>query len=519
MFPPMLNTHNQHRLFAPAHILIAALLLTLFPTTLHAQEAEATYTLRPHCDVVQNEEDWLFGEIPTAGFIADTGDGRCSKFAVENPETLKTNPLSVGDILDMDLIIENPNEDTIERARAWLTYDPNVLEGVTIEMFEVEPYFIATPGESDFDSENGYAMMELSSETLDEPADAFIMFARIQFRVLKATPTGTVIGFHDVQPGGHTTIVARDTSEIGTNILADDPGSLHVVMNTQGNAEESSSSSQASAPVFPPVFPSSSSSSSSSMSLSPAISSFNFNPPPASSLSSSSRAVTGNEQFCNTHADCTGGDMCIAGVCQDDPNKAANGSSCTQNVECASNLCSGGICIPSTAVQSSDNSRTAFALLQVQNLRVTTEGTSIFLAWDELKSSQLKAYNVYYGTTSGRYIQLRTVPSSSRSLTLRTLPVGTTYYLAIRAVSVTDEESAFSTEVAVTVGDPGSSTSPLDLRTLAGIDTNPIAGNLNGNAVPGETGLPTVLMIALLISGIAGTLFASRRQLAIHSES
>lgn len=506
----MSNTHIQHRLYATALVVLTAFVFSLIPPTVEAQSTVPTFTLRPHCEVLQGEDDWLFGEIPATSFIADTGDGRCEKFDVENPETLKTDALSEGDILDMDIIIENPDEEVIQRSRAWLSYDPNVLEGLTIEMYEVEPYWIATPGESDFDEENGYAMMELSSETLDEPADPFIMFARVQFRVKKQTPTGTVISFHDVQPDGHTVLVAR-TEDAEQFILADDPGSLHVVMNGQ-SAQSSNTSSSSSVSQAPASVSGVSSVASSVQSVSSSIVST-----PAVSSSSSSAAI-GGQEFCNTHADCTGGKICIAGMCQVDPNKTANGGSCTQNDDCASNLCSAGICIPSTSSQPTDTSRTAFALLQVQNLRVTTEGTSIFLAWDELKSSQLKAYNVYYGTTSGRYIQLRTVPGTSRSLTLRSLPVGTTYYLAVRAVSITDEESAFSNEVAVTVGDPGSSTAPLDLRTLTGIDTNPLGGNLNGDAVPGETGLPTVLMIALLISAVTGTLFASRRQVAIQHQ-
>jgi hypothetical protein len=80
----------------------------------------------------------------------------------------------------------------------------------------------------------------------------------------------------------------------------------------------------------------------------------------------------------------------------------------------------------------------------VQNIRITTEGSSIYLGWEGLNSSQLKAYNIYYGTTTGRYIQRKTVEASTKSLAIRSLPIGTTYYFAVRAVNLADQESAFS---------------------------------------------------------------------------
>jgi len=147
---------------------------------------------------------------------------------------------------------------------------------------------------------------------------------------------------------------------------------------------------------------------------------------------------------------------------------------------------------------------TAFALLQVRNLRITTEGTSIYVAWDPLTSSQLKAYNLYYGTTTGRYIQRKTISGDSTSMAIRGLPEKTTYFVTIRALSTQDEESAFSQEVAVEVGSPNTSTAPLTGDLLA--TRKPVT-------VPGETGMSSVITLILTISAITGTALASRRQL------
>ena len=165
----------------------------------------------------------------------------------------------------------------------------------------------------------------------------------------------------------------------------------------------------------------------------------------------------------------------------------------------------------------------AFALLQVQNARVTTEGSSVYLGWEGLNSSQLKAYNVYYGTTTGRYIQRKTVESSVKSLAIRSLPVGTTYYFAVRAVNLADQESAFSQEVGVTVGDPKTSTSPLAAGSIPddGPGKNPLQGRVTGKggSVPGETGIPSIALTLAALSAIIGTGFASRRQMIAVSDT
>lgn len=156
---------------------------------------------------------------------------------------------------------------------------------------------------------------------------------------------------------------------------------------------------------------------------------------------------------------------------------------------------------------------TTFGILQVQNVRVTTKDTVIFLGWQALSSAELAGYNVYYGTVSGRYIQRRSLPASSTSLVLRDLEAGTTYYLAVRAVNAQGEESVFSQEVSVTVGAPESSTSPM---TNLPVDSGAVGGNpiekRGGKTINGDTGAASIFLWLFLGSAFVGTMFAYRRQ-------
>ena len=156
----------------------------------------------------------------------------------------------------------------------------------------------------------------------------------------------------------------------------------------------------------------------------------------------------------------------------------------------------------------------AFALLQVQNVRVTTKDADIFIGWDPLHSSELAGYNVYYGTISGKYIQRRSVPASSSSLILRELDSGTQYFLAVRAFNAASGENTFSQEVAVVVGRPETSTSPLAGNAPDAQPVNPIESH-GGTEVKGATGTGDTLLVLVLASAFIGTFFAVQRQLKL----
>lgn len=480
MVPPrFLSRHTLERAITG----LAAIAFILYPAQAAAQDSSPLQlSLTPHCilrELGQRSNDaGVLGKIPEAEDLFDPSDPElaCREFAVENPETLRTDPLQVGDTLDMDIIVRNPSEATVRRVRSWLTYDPNILTGVAVST-NGKHFPIITPGEADFSASEGYVKIEVSAPEGTEPEDQELLIARIQFTVQKYVPAGTIIGFYDVQFGGHSSVTIVADSEEQSGLDAS-PGVLHVVI-AEG-AESSAPSSE---------------------SLASSVSSL--------SAVASAKAEVSSKSSASSESSSLG--------------LKRNGDACTMDADCESNLCGSGICIPSLGSQARPlgrdrgPKRTAFSLLQVQNVRATTEGSSLFLAWDTLESSELKAYNVYYGTTSGKYIQRKTVAKDENSLTIRALPVETTYFIALRAVSARDEESAFSQEVSVTVGDPGSSTAVLSLDDLPS-SMNPLAASLGEGgsgervSVPGETGVPSTLAILFSASAIIGTAVAARRQ-------
>jgi len=492
----MNRTFNKHRL--GLRIATLSLLLSSIPQGVTAAViADATFEFHPHCEsrtAEKKDDTWALGPIPSPGIVANTGDGRynvtCTEFTVRDPQTVETRPLRNGDILDIDIVIHNPSEQDISRARSWLSYDPDVLQGDSIEIHTDFP--MTTPGEQDFSREEGYAKIGASTDA-QKPDTKNVMFARVQFTVLDSSVGQTPITFYDPQLDGHTTIMTQDGSD-EVYALEGDPGVLLVVFG-----EGSSSSTQAEQPA----------------------------------VDTTTAVVEESTAECVQNSDCAT-KLCVAGVCAAPPAKLPNGESCITDNQCESGFCGSGVCSanimqekPQDAspfqteqnatppVATTGESRTAFSLLQIQNLRATTEGSSIFLSWNPLQSNLLKAYNVYYGTTSGRYIQRKTIDSSESSITIRSLSIGTTYYLAVRALSTTDEESAFSQEVSVTVGSPGSSSAPLVLGSVLGNSTpsNPLSEGQN--TVPGETGIPSIVLAGALIAAMVGTGFASRRQFAV----
>lgn len=409
----------------------------------------ARYELHPHCEGNDELKNVFGGPFPNVDFFMKLTEGTCRSFEVRDPQSRQTSALRTGDTLEMDLVLHNPDRKPISRYRAWLAYDASALEGAGVELSPRFP--IPTPGENTFVSSEGYLKL---SGTADSPInDESILIARIKMKVLAPRSEGTPITFFDVSDASESKTGAfqKDGAQ-ETGVLAANPGYLYVRF-----ADFSGGSTGASGGV--------------------------------TSDGTSSGDIGG------TIAGSTGGSAAGSNVGTTAGNTLSHASSASQ-----------------TSSKSAVTSSAVFTMLQVQGLRVTTEGSSVFLAWDALPSSELVGYNVYYGTTSGRYIQRRGVDKSATTLTLRALPVGTTYYFAVRGVNAQNQETEFSQEVGISVGNPATSTSPL----VGNTGPTPTPGT-NGS-VAGETGVSSTLMILLLVSAVTGTFAAFRRQWGVSPE-
>ncbi len=389
----------------------AAMLSVHIPVVFAA--GNATMEWRPHCIDGDEVENQFGGPVPKIEGIMTLTDGQhCTSYQVRDPSSLQTPVLKTGDILDIDLVINNPDKKDINRFRAWVAYDPTVLEGMDFAVSSSFP--IPTPGEGGFLASEGTLKL---SGTAERSIDAErIPAARVRFKVLADGYDGTPLTFIEATGNSDSKTGAFEAdNDVEQNVLSSTLGSLYVRL-AGGAATSQSSSVQTSVA--------------------------------ASVVSASS-------------------------------NTAAGGAS-------------------STAAS------TVFTLLQVQGLRVTTEGSSVYLAWDALPSSELVGYNVYYGTDSGQYIQRRGVDKNATSMTIRALPIGTTYYFAIRGVNGANEETVFSQEVGISVGNPRTSTAPLtgSITKTPGTD----------GQVAGETGLSSTLVMLITFSAAIGTIIAFRRQ-------
>jgi len=67
-------------------------------------------------------------------------------------------------------------------------------------------------------------------------------------------------------------------------------------------------------------------------------------------------------------------------------------------------------------------------------------------------SSDIKGYNIHYGTASGNYTQTQPITGNVTTYTFTNFPDGVNYYFAVSAIDTADKESGYSTELCKTIG-------------------------------------------------------------------
>ncbi|MDB4979089.1 MAG: hypothetical protein JWM56_1275 [Candidatus Peribacteria bacterium] len=384
----------------------------------------------------------------------------CPAFNVLDPRTLQTPVLAVGDTLDMDIVFQNVSLDPVHEFRVWIAYDPDVLEGAGLKLNGKFP--VPYPDETDFYPKDGVAKIRAGREGTSVNG-ANIPFARIVFTVKKAGTAGISILSLDTTGAPDTHTYVRKGTAATDNLLAAEQGSLQLRLQ-EGSASSVTSTSSSSSP---------------------------------GSGSAPAQSGSGNV---SSHISST------------DVSSSFSSSGIPAFPTTTPTTTLPPVAVPAPQPSPAPPSRTTFSLLQVQNLRAGTDGTTVYLTWDRLTSSELVGYNVYYGTRTGEYIQRKEVLPDAISLALRNLPAGTTYFIAIRGVNSSGEETAFSKEASLIVGDGRSSTSPL-AGSVTGTRKNPVTkGNGSGaKTVPGETGAPAIILMIALCAAILSTLVFLKR--------
>jgi hypothetical protein len=165
--------------------------------------------------------------------------------------------------------------------------------------------------------------------------------------------------------------------------------------------------------------------------------------------------------------------------------------------------------------------------------------SSVSIGWTASLSSNVAAYMIYYGTSSGNYISAVRV-SSVTNVTINGLNTGTTYYFAATALDNSGNQSGFSSEISAVAGTSGSiviTAQPANQSSALGQSASfSVAAtgsslayqwNLNGAAITGAiTPVLTLTNISAnqagsyavnITSGSGGTVSSSAASLAVYA--
>ena len=106
-----------------------------------------------------------------------------------------------------------------------------------------------------------------------------------------------------------------------------------------------------------------------------------------------------------------------------------------------------------------------FLILAIIVMAAAAQAATVQVSWNANTEEDLAGYNVYYGTSSGQYGEAITTADTSQLLTL-TPDIGTTYYFAVTAFDTSGNESDYSEEVSLFVGDGIAPEKPTGLKAI-----------------------------------------------------
>lgn len=149
--------------------------------------------------------------------------------------------LASNETFSVEIYLKNPGLKDIISVRAWLEYDPKVLEGVSIST-DNTPFSLAAPGENEFSPEEGYVKIGRSN-TEGGFSDAETKVATVQFKVKSTSKANAQLEPYDYQTTelGHTSVnIIEDGFPV--NILSAKPESISLALNgASGQVQETMS--------------------------------------------------------------------------------------------------------------------------------------------------------------------------------------------------------------------------------------------------------------------------------------
>ncbi len=495
---------------------LLAMLPLVWPVSAQAQFDDQTQTavptliFQPHCE----EADQML----------------CPQFDVADPTTLMTPQYAVGDTLDLDVVLINPTQEQINKVRMWISYDSEALEGTKITVSPAFPTI--APGQADFSALSGYAKITASAAAGSEPADMYIPIARLTFTVKNtANSIETPLTFYDQRKGidGHTFVTTSKAPQ--QNLVSKPLGALLVEFvgpgqptqqlplegNSPGMENPLAPNALAAPATFDPYAPS-------------AVSSASMEPAPFADPSAPSSVSADPNPYGQPSLD---GTPAVAVDGASAPS-STGGPPAPPDLNALLGLpplpdptlpSADGYADGNLAAQLTPGGTDSFGLIQIQNVHVGTKDNTLYVTWDALSHPKLQGYNVYYGTMRGRYLNRHSVSVASRGAVIHDLPTGKTYFVAVRGVDDINQETAFSAEASVEIGNPSTSSSPIvgtldlvaDVAPGTNAPENPVVHmnetQVQGSAVPGKSGAPSGFVLLLVGSAAIGTLFACRRQM------
>lgn len=120
-------------------------------------------------------------------------------------------------MVTIDVVLKNPNEESISSVQSWVSYIPGVVTGETITLSKTSPFTLAAPGEQNFNDEFGIAKIGVSTPSGKEFKGLETTIATLTF--VKNEPGLATFDFFN--PGGEGNTKVIHISENGPQNILD----------------------------------------------------------------------------------------------------------------------------------------------------------------------------------------------------------------------------------------------------------------------------------------------------------